>query len=505
MNASRLFRLIRRRIAAEDGIAILVALAATVVLGIAGTSMFVYTTSNNRATRLSSAETSAHAVAEAGMQGAISVLYNPDNNALDPKLLPPCTGGTTNCSTVTLHEGYANWGGVLTTPANGTPYWTITSTGFVRNPDAGSPAAQTIKAQVSVVPSLTHPLNNPAWNYIYTTHPVTPGVCDETIQQSVNIVSPLYVNGNLCLQNTATIGAGPLDVQGSLTMFQKANGVGTPSSPVNDVHIGNGCQWWNKSYDKPCLGSPDNVYAKVLDNSFVPIPVPVVYWDEWYMNASPGPYYPCATSNGPVPLFDNDQYAPPGPGPVHRNNSVATPFNLTPSVSYTCKTAGGELSWDASKNQLTVSGTFFIDGSAYIENGNVNTYNGMGTLYLSGVFLEKNSKLCAALNAAKNDCDFSGWNPNKNILGIVANGSGGIVNVGDSEQFVSSTFEGAVYATNNIDTDTTSLVLGPMFGNAINLGQSVNTNFPKINLIPIGFPGSPAVFAQPQPAIYLAG
>lgn len=480
----------------------LAALAATLVLAIAGSSVFLYSTTNSEAARLDTSEASAHAVAEAGIQQALSVLNLPSNNALDPNLLPPCTTSS-NCTTTTLSTGYAQWGGTLVVPSDSGPYWLITSTGVTRNADGSQPAMQTVKVQVGVVPTLTQPLNNPAWNYIYATHPVTPGVCDETIQQSVTVTSPLYVNGNLCLQNTASIGAGPLDVRGSLTMFQKQNGVGSPSAKISDAHIGGGCQWWNKAYHNPCQGAQDNVYAKTLDSSFVPVPPPDVFWDTWYLNASPGAYFPCINPSGPVPVFDNDAGQPASA--VYRNNSVATPFNLTPSVSYTCKSAGGELSWDASKRQLTVSGTIFIDGSAYIQNGSVNTYKGTATLYLSGVFLEKNSKLCGAVNKSGTDCDVAGWNPNKNVLGIVANGQGGIVNSNDSEQFVSSTFEGAVYATHDIDTDTTSVVYGPMLANAINLGQSVTTSFPKITMVPVAFPGNPAVFAQPQQPIYLTG
>lgn len=498
----RLYRSTVRRLREERGIAVITALAATLVLTIAGTSAFVFTSANGQAARLDSAETSAHALAEAGIQQAISILNDPSNNALDPQLLPACATGT-DCATLTLETGSAKWGGTLTTPTDGNPYWLLTATGYVRNPDASATAASTIRAQVGIVPTLTHPLNNPAWNYIYATHPVTPGACDETIQQSVTVMSPLYVNGNLCLQNTATVGVGPLDVQGSLTMFQKQNGVGTPSKKISDAHIGGGCQWWNKPYHSPCQGPQDNVYAGTLDSTFVPIPPPNVFWDTWYLNASPGPYYPCNAPSGPVPTFDNDAAQPPNA--AYRDDSVATPVNLTPSVSYTCKTAGGELSWDATKHVLTASGTIFIDGSAYVQNGAVNTYNGMATLYLSGVFLEKNSKLCAMLNAAKNDCDPTHWDPNHSMLGIVANGQGGIVNPNDSEQFVSSTFEGAVYGTHDIDTDTTSVVQGPMLADAINLGQSVATSFPKISVVPEGFPSNPAMFAQAQQPVYLTG
>ena len=487
----------------QRGIALVMALGILLVLGIAGTSVYVYSTQNATSSRHDMETTAAGAAAEAGLRAAFATLNYPSNNALKASLLPACTG-TTDCNRLNLPTGYALWGGTL---SNST--WTIVSTGYVRNSDTAALAGSTgltrhrMRASVDVKPTTTQPLNNPAWNYIYATHPATPGVCDEIVQQSVQIASPFFVNGNLCLQNTATIVSGPLNVKGSLTLQQKQNAVGTSSAPLTDAHIAGGCQWQNNAFHSPCQGAVDNVYAKVLDTTPASVTPPVVYWDSWYLNASPGPYFPCSNPTGSVPTFDNDQGSTPDT--TKRNNSVTTAFNLTPSTSYSCKTAGGELSWNASTKVLTVSGTIFIDGSAYIQNGAVNTYNGQAVLYLSGTFLLKNSKLCAGLNSAGTDCDTKTWNPNTELFAIVANGSGGQVNSWDSEQLVSSTFQGALFATKSIDTDTTSSVDGPLCGDAVNLGQSATTSFPTITIVPAGMPSNPTVYAQPQMPVYLDG
>jgi hypothetical protein len=162
-----------------------------------------------------------------------------------------------------------------------------------------------------------------------------------------------------------------------------------------------------------------------------------------------------------VPVFDNDQGSPVSPDPSKRNASVPGSFNLTPGSSYSCQTAGGELSWNASTRVLTVRGTIFIDGSAQVQNGALNTYKGQGSLYLSGTLLVKNSKLCA--HVAAGGCDSAGWDPNTTMLVVVANGPGGIqVPVGDSVQLVSSTFQGALYGTNAVEIDTTSQAIGPI-------------------------------------------
>src|SRR5207247_8016411 len=115
------------------------------------------------------------------------------------------------------------------------------------------------------------------------------------------------------------------------------------------------------------------------------------------------------------PTFDNNTV---------RDFSVTTAWNLTPATAYDCWTDGGELAWNPTTKVLTVNGTFFIDGTAFIDNGNVNSYTGLGTLYLSGVFLLKNSKLCAVKLANGTGCDTANWNPNTRALIIVANAAG---------------------------------------------------------------------------------
>ena len=181
---------------------------------------------------------------------------------------------------------------------------------------------------------------------------------------------------------------------------------------------------------------------------------------------------------------------------------LPTPFNLTPGTSYTCKTDAGELSWDATNLKLTIRGTVFIDGSAYVQNGAVNDYDGQGSLYVWGTFLIKNSSLCAVVNATRTGCaPTTSWNPNQELMMIAANGDGAVtgqVPVGDSIQLVSSTFQGALYATNAIDSDTTSQPIGPMIGATVNLGQSVSTSFPTITIIPTGMVSGTTIYAQAQ-------
>ena len=329
-----------------------------------------------------------------------------------------------------------------------------------------------------------------------------PSTCEMTINNGGDIATPLYVTGDLCLQQTTTLSQGPhgttLVVGGRLTLANhNQNWVGTTGNKITAAYMANGCQLQNASANSPCT-SADNVFATTI-GTVPPQPVspPTVQWDSWYNAASPGPKFPClaskSTASSTWPTFEND---------TTRNFSVTTAWNLTPATAYDCATDGGELAWNPTTKVLTVNGTIFIDGSAYIDNGNVNSYTGMATLYLSGVFLLKNSMLCGVVLSNGTGCDTANWDPNQRALIIVTNASGdATINVAspDSVQIKSSYLQGGLYGTNSIEVDTTSSVDGPMVGNVVGLGQSTNATFPFISFVPVGAPGNPIVYAQPLP------
>ena len=187
----------------------------------------------------------------------------------------------------------------------------------------------------------------------------------------------------------------------------------------------------------------------------------------------------------------------------------ATVFNLTPpTLDYSCVVRNGageivgELSWNHTTKVVTVNAVY-IDGSAKIEYGYQNVpiqYNGKATLYLSGTFLVKNTKFCGGISADGTTCDFNTWNPNTEMLIVVAAGSGGQVPTGDSIQLVSAYFQGGLWGEQNIELDTTSQTEGPMIAGTEVVGQKVITHaFPIIEEIPVGAPGVPVVYADPDP------
>jgi len=513
---------LRRLFGEERGFALVIALGVTVVLSMTVVTVIEAASSNQRNATMSGGRASSYDLAEAGVNNAMSVLRVPTNNALDKYVFCPDSGSlpTLPCKhTDTYSSGKVIWYGTLyQNAAAGTAYWDLFSTGYVRNPYGGVDYQKTLRATIPVVPTTTQPLNNPSWNYIFSRNTgsgVALSGCDMTLQNSVNVTSPLYVMGNLCLKNTAKISKGPLIVMGSMDLQQSANQAGAAGADLNEAHIGKGCHYLSQSLHNPCVygavggaGTKDNVWATILDANPPAVTPPTVLWNDWYLNASPGPYYPCAApqaGEAPNPTFAFDN--PVGVASDSDANKLAFKndnqgiANLTPGSSYTCKTVGGELSWDYPNKVLTVTGTIFIDGSAKIDIGGTVRYKGQATIYTSGTVLVKNTQLCGYSAGAS--CIFASWDSTKDLLGFVADGNGSLpadsqVPSGDGVQFVSSYFQGAVYATNIIEIGTTATVDGPLDGSTVILGQSSTSTFNGYTFVPVGMPGNPTIFALAQ-------
>jgi Tfp pilus assembly protein PilX len=495
---SRATNPLQRLLRDEEGIALVLALAVTVIIGMVGSTLMMYSTSNQQNADRSSFDSTAHGLAEAGINNAMAVLSNPSNNAIcDPATtctsLLPNSLATANVSP--YDDGYVKW---WATFDRTTTTWTLNAIGYMRNPTGSAiPVTRRITARTKVRPSLMQPSNNPAWNYIMATRTGTAGGCDESLSNSVNIQSPLYVMGNLCMNTPSQVTGGPLMVKGGIRLDVNTN-VGSPGTPVNEVHARAGCSYKGGAYDIPCKPN-DKVWAGISDANPIDLTAPAADFTAWYRDAVPGPRQACTESSGAVPVFDTSDGV--------MNNSVPGVFNLTPgSTDYSCIVRNpvnaivGQLTWDHTAKTLTVSGTIFIDGSVTVDYGSPNVpiqYNGQGTLYLGGTFLLSNTKLCAGI--ANGTCDFNSWNPNSEMLVIVANGNGGQVTTGDSIQLKSSFFEGGLWATNAIELNTSSQTEGPMVGSNVILENTVFARTWPAVTVPAGMPGNPVIYAQADP------
>src|SRR5947209_3018907 len=307
---------LRQLFGAEQGFALVIALGVTVVLSMTVVTVIEAASSNSSSATMSGGRASAYDLAEAGVSNAMSILRLPTNNALDKYVFCTDSGSlpTLPCKhTDTYSSGKVVWYGTLyRNPTAGTAYWDLFSTGYVRNPYGGADYQKTLRATIPVVPVTTQPLNNPAWNYIFsrsTGSGVALSGCDTTLQNSVNVTSPLYVMGNLCLKNTAKISKGPLIVLGSLDLQQSGTQVGAAGADLSEAHVGRGCRYLAQSLHTPCvygqggtIPARDDIWATILDSSPPVVTPPTVNWNDWYLNGSPGPYYPCAAPQPGEPL-----------------------------------------------------------------------------------------------------------------------------------------------------------------------------------------------------------
>src|SRR5919106_2621120 len=234
---------LRRLFRRQEGITLIMAMGILGMLTMTGTALIYYSNTNARSAAYSNSNSSAYDLAEAGINEMMAVLSRPENNALNKYLLGEQSNGSITHTTHTYDAGTVEWWGTLTQAVNGSSTWSLNAIGRVKNP-TGSTASQvsrTLTAKVPVIPTYTQPLYNPSWNFIYSRG--TGQTCDMTIQQSVVVASPLYVAGNLCLQNQAMIAAGPLIVHGGLTMSQTGNRAGTSATPLNQLAVKNGCKF----------------------------------------------------------------------------------------------------------------------------------------------------------------------------------------------------------------------------------------------------------------------
>jgi hypothetical protein len=553
-----LMRRAARRIADERGQSLVLALLVLTVLAITLGSVIFFTASNQRSSSYQKAAQVATSLAEAGVNNAVSVLANPANSCC---LEQPWGSGTTAvlpdnsvshpAYTTTYPGGTGDWWGNL---KQSTEVYTVHGKATVPNPTGGSPIVKYMSANVQVNQPKPGTIQVGVWNSIYSPFGPSSG-CDTTVAQGVNMNVPLYVGGNLCLANGALVNA-PTYVGGFLYVNNKQAGIGTSSTPVtsraqagaNPVHVGSYCQVQNGGTQvNPCAQEPHNPSTNVFLSmsgawnpqvlkanmpDFASVTAPEICWAAssncpgdlaggWYNVASPGPLHPCQTVSGTPPVFDNTSKF--GPDEGLPGGSVAASFNLTPATSYTCKTAQGELSWNAATRVLTVYGTIFIDGSVYAANASNApiTYTGWGSctttvpcdgvVYVTGTVYINGEKLCAQVNAGNTDCDWTNWDPNKKILVFLADYQGTQTGVGAGQGIVvgptQTSFQGGLYATYQVNTGQGAATQGPLVSGTqtVVTGQQFQGSFPAINILPISIQGPPQAFYIGSPFNYCYG
>lgn len=461
-------RRIRERLSAEQGFALVLALAAMLVLGTAGTTVMIYTTANQNASTHQSNDQAALALAEAGLNFAVSRL----EGAADPSSASAVP--STPAPEVTLQGGTATYTGSYDST---TKLWSLTGIGRVHNPQTpDNPATDIVRyahMRAKVGTGTIGGANNASWNYIYSDDPNS---C-ATLSNNTSVAVPVYVRGSLCLNNSAMINGGALQVGGRITVSNVQASVGTSTNPLTEIHVAGGCSTNGVTYDNPC-GPADHVYGQTVNATLTPMSKPPVDLDSWYRNAMPGPMHGCTYGSFPGG-FDNDGLM---------NRSLRQPVDLTPAkTSYDCRVYDasgnlvGRIAWTpGSPGVLTILGTIFFDGDIAMSQLVNAQYQGRATIYASGtISLQNQINLCPVGGCGPN------WDPNTNLLAFVAGSSTDATgfSIGNN-----SMFEGAVYAVDDYQAGNNTTMWGPIIAHQIYMQNSTMNVFPPIMNLMSGMP-----------------
>ena len=499
-----------RALGGEGGFSLVFTLMTMLVTSVTLTAAIQYTTSNSSSSDRSKKDQIAYALAEAGLANGAAVLSNPSNNALQQDTLPseePDPANPAHANYIREYEGgTVKWWGVLTGSV-----WIMHGLGIVEDPTGKTaPVERHATSTIKIQPTLTQNLNSQAWNYMFAKD--TANTCDVTFANSVAVDASMFILGDLCFTNSSSVVKSTTEetslVVGQHVHFGGTGSVGSVANPIHSAHIVGGCKVGGSAdtgpWTSPCSSSTRVHAGTITEDELISDGGPTADFDFWYANAKPGPTQACSTTSGTPPVFESVSS-------TTRDNSVSPAFNLTPTSNYSCRYYDippasdllGELTWDNATKTLTVLGAIYIDGSAYISNNAVNTYVGLATLYLSGTFnINGNSELCGGVSGGH--CDFATWDPNESNLGIITDGEDATgVGVGLRN---AARFQGSIYATHDVLLENSTQFDGPMVAGSFQLENSVQTHeFPTIFSVPVGWPGNPTVYAEPQPPSNYSG
>jgi hypothetical protein len=500
-----------KHLADERGMALVMAVGVSFVLAIIAASVILFTTSNERHSNRVSATTKTYAIAQGGIDSAVSQLGELDDESRHIEANYPCTAAgaaavPANCSD-SVDAGTVSWTGELVDDTAPSFVWRFTSTASLADPsNPGGTIERTVTADVALRPDTQILPNSDKWRYIYSrANDNDPNTCDQTIMNNPAVTSSFYVNGDLCLDNSSNVygpEAGQPDVdvvvKGRAYLNHPATSLGTSSRPLTSIEVDGGCKYRTQ----PLTAPPDRCDAddKVWPNSMYPnlvgtpcefgcpvVTPPTAEFALWYPEANPGPMHACEQTTGTPPVFDTD---------TTMGNHGARIVDLAPAASYSCETPMGKLIWDFPTRQLTVEGTVFFDASVDFSSDGVIQYDGMGAIYVSGSLRLRQTIICGLRNGAGDGCDPDNWDAGSypsDVLVFVTNGTGTPAQSGAGMTFEqSSGFQGALYANlGNMTFENNTWVQGPMIAEREVINNSMFFNYiPLLVQVPFGAPGT---------------
>ena len=464
--------MLRRLIRDEQGVALVLALIAMLVLGGLSASILTATAVNHRSAKVSADANHAFSLAENGLAYAEGRLYSAPTSA--EGVLVPGTSFTPDGDT-----GMVAYHGTLcdgtTTPSCSPKVWTLYGVGTYNGVTRTVSAKATIPTVTTVTPvtsttTTTATASVPdstIWNYIYVN---SPSGCT-SISGSVTINVPLYTQGGLCINGNVKYTGSDLEVAGALSVTGNA-AIGSSAARISKLNVAGSCT------PAPCDGSHAPIWVNVpgVGHTLTPVlTMPTVNLPNEYASVNPGPAagHACqAGSNVPANFFDNNTTLNLSDGSI----------NLFPSGQpYDCKVGSNELKWDGT-SKLTVNGAFYFDGNFSFTGNQQIVYSGKGTLFFTGTISQSGTtQLCGIAACAGT------WDTATNVLVLVAgcwaNSTGSsLVTTNCVSLSGSAKLQAGIYTSSGYTVSGTALNMGPVLAQTASLTGNVSQMLPIHNL-----------------------
>jgi hypothetical protein len=473
---------LRARVAAEHGIALVLALLIVSALSISTAGIALLVTSNEHAFGRDRQETLAFNTGEAGLNYAIATLaktFDPNGNAVIGTTVPATSYGA---SSGVGGTGDGQWWAVKSSAH----IWKVFAIGT--SPNGKVTREVSVQVKSKTVPGTIVPASL-AWQYgLFVAAPTS---CFSP-QGTVDLTISVYVNGDMCLGGSAGIAEPSGSLGGTIKVYAKGRidlqsgsaHIGSSANPtgyVANVTALSGCF---PAKGVQCSNIPNSkVWAKSYTPAGSPITKPTVDPDGTYAS---GDWKNPVCSVGSF-TFDND---------TTRNTSVSG-ANLFPASNYDCSvhatgdpsTQIGRLAWNAATKVLTITDVIYIDGDLSIGSNTQVRYSAgsFGSLYIDGIVTTNGgSSLCGPPAVPAGSVCSTKWDGNLGSLFMVAvnhqNGTTGWKMNGNAE------FDIGLYVVGLYNNGGGAFVTGPVVTDQASVGGSSSSA--DVTNPPPGTPGS---------------
>lgn len=475
----------RVHLRSERGMTLIMTVGILAVVSTMAATVITYTSSTGRSASYQRSEDVTVDLAEAGLARALSKLAAAPS-AVTPTLL--------SSETHTFPEGTVTVSGILAGET-----WNITSTSSVPNPANGANLSKklTMTVQIGIDPS-----SNNAWNYVYSDAPTAAGCM--IMKNNVVISSPLFVKGDLCLNNNAKATGSMVKTGGYIWIDSTGASIGDPgTAPVTyvpELKTAGGCKYRSGSTSLANCTPANRVWATSVSNDPGTLVKPAVDFPYWYTNAKPGPMQNCTTGSFPTPGghvtgFDKDTT-------LDRDRDKV---DIMPATAYDCQVWSGphlqgKIKWTPDDGDpddfgdLEVIGTVFFDGDLELKSGRKAVYSGRGTIYASGkIVIDGNTQVCGVLF-----CDLNLWNTEQNLLVLVSGHCSDVITSCDEidqrtwgfEIKNNAIFQGALYVVSDFEQQNNGQMQGPVIAHQLQFeNNGIANKWVAIEAMTMGTPG----------------